>query len=286
MHKFRINSMKLEVSLEPVSPLLVKSGGISSNPLLPDMQFVRTKINNEETIYIPGSSLKGIFRSSIERALRGINIGWACDLQDKSSCGIKLGSNKKGYEIYEESCMACKMFGNTNLKGRVTLKDAFPIGEIGTETRYSVAISRLSQGVAHGPYETEVVVSGTFKTEILLENFEMWQLGGVALAVDGLNTGILRVGFGKNRGFGHISLGIESIEYRMMGSLDIDTIGGIGILMADEERNKYGLRSDDKISPIPPRESKLQLLETVRYYDPHQWKDIAQASVEKLRELK
>lgn len=285
MHKFRINSMKLEIFLEPVSPLLVKSGGISPNPLLPDMQFVRTKINNKETIYIPGSSLKGTFRSSIERILRGFNINWACDLQSENSCGKKLENEKDSHKIYKKSCKACKMFGNTNLKGRVTLKDAYPTNKIKTETRYGVAISRLSQGVAHGPYETEVAVSGMFKTEILLENFEIWQLGGVALAIDGLNTGIIRVGFGKSRGFGQVSLTIKDIEYSIMGSLDNNTIGGTGVLIGDDEKNKYGLKTDDKISPIEPKESKPRLLETVRYYDSQQWDKIAQKSLEKLRGL-
>jgi len=291
MHKFKINSMKLDISLKPVSPLLVKSGGISPNPLLPDMQFVRTQVNGEETIYIPGSSLKGTFRSSVERTLRGIKDDWACDLQD-NSCVKKLEDMKenskdlKSWEIYKYSCMACKMFGSTKLKGRVIIQDAYPTEEIKTETRYGVSISRLSQGVAHGPFETEVAVSGTFKTQILLENFEIWQLGGITLVAEGLNTGMIRVGFGKNRGFGQVSLIVEDIEYSLMGSLDTDTIGGIGILVSDEVRKKYGLRSDDEISPIEPRESKPRLLETVRQYNIQQWDEIAMKSVEKLRGLR
>jgi CRISPR-associated protein Csm3 len=291
MHKFRINNMKLNISLEPVSPLLVKSGGISPNPLLPDMQFVRTKIENKETVYIPGSSLKGTFRSSIERTLRGIKTDWACDIQD-DSCVKKLEKIKKeskdieSHVIYKKSCMACKMFGNTMLKGRVTIQDAYPVEEIETETRYGVSISRLSQAVAHGPFETEVAVSGTFETQILMENFEIWQLGGIALVINGLNTGIIRVGFGKNRGFGQVSLTIKDIEYSFMGSLENDTIGGAGVLMNDDERNKYGLNADDKITPIEPREFDSRLLETVRYYDSQQWDEIAQKSLEKLRGLK
>lgn len=290
MHKFKINSLKLDISLKPVSPLLVKSGGISPNPLLPDMQFVRTRVKGEETLYIPGSSLKGTFRSSLERTLRGIKEDWACDLQDKS-CAKKL-ENMKGnskdlesWEIYKNSCMACKMFGSTKLKGRVTIQDAYPVEEIKTETRYGVSISRLSQGVAHGPFETEVAVSGTFGTQILLENFEIWQLGGIALVSEGLNAGMIRVGFGKNRGFGQVSLDIEDIEYSIMGSLDDDTIGGIGVLVDGKIKKKYGLRSDDEISPIEPLESKTRLLETVRQYSIQQWNEIVQKSVEKLRGL-
>ena len=292
MHKFRINSMRLNITLQPVSPLLVKSGGISPNPLLPDMQFVRTRINNVDTIYIPGSSLKGTFRSSLERTLRGINNAWACDLQD-NSCAKKMDGAKKepeeemkSHDIYKNSCKACKMFGSTKLKGRVTIQDAYPVDEIETETRYGVSISRLTQGVAHGPFETEVAISGTFKTQILLENFEIWQLGGIALVVNGLNIGMIRVGFGKNRGFGQVSLTIEDIEYSFMGSLDNDAIGGIGVLVDDETKKKYGLRSDDEISSIESEKSEPRLLEIVRQYNSQQWNEIAQKSMEKLRGLK
>ncbi len=291
MHKFKINSMRLEISLKPVSPLLVKSGGTSPNPLLPDMQFVRTMRNDEEVIYIPGSSLKGTFRSSIERILRGMKNDWACDPQ-KSGCVEKLKEEeekskkeKVGFEIYRDSCMACKMFGSTKLRGRATIQDAYPIEEVRTETRYGVAISRLTQGVAHGPFETEVAVSGTFKTRILLENFEIWQLGGIALVIEGMKAGMVRIGFGKNRGFGQVLLSIEGIEYSFMGSLGDNKIGGVGVLVDDEFRKNYGLRDDDEISIAEPEKSEMKLLETVRHYNTQQWNEIAQKSVEKLRGL-
>lgn len=284
MHKFRINSMRLNISVKPVSPLLIKSGGISANPLLPDMQFVRTWVNDEETIYIPGSSLKGTFRSFLERTLRGINSNWACDLEG-SNCGKKLKDEKEGPKIYRESCLACKMFGNTKLKGRVTVQDAYPEGHIRTETRYGVSISRLSQGVAHGPFDTEVAVSGIFRTQVSIENFETWQLGGLAFIIDAVNTGIVRIGFGKNRGFGHVLLTLSDIEYSFMGSLGNDTVGGIGVLVDDEFKANYGLRNDDAISPVVAKESELRLLETVRHYDFQQWKEIASRSIEKLKEL-
>lgn len=74
MHKTRYNSLHLDLRVSPVGPLLIKSGGFSTNPSLPDMQFVRTfREGSDDTLYIPGSSLKGVFRSFVEKALRTIN---------------------------------------------------------------------------------------------------------------------------------------------------------------------------------------------------------------------
>jgi len=55
MHKRFWNRLRLEFTLTPRSPLLVKSGTLSPNPALPDMQFVRTLNSGAEMVYIPGS---------------------------------------------------------------------------------------------------------------------------------------------------------------------------------------------------------------------------------------
>jgi len=82
MHKTRFNTLSLAYTITPKSPLLIKSGGLASDPSLPDMQFVRTFIVGKgETLYLPGTSLKGVFRGYVERVLRTkIKRGGACDL--------------------------------------------------------------------------------------------------------------------------------------------------------------------------------------------------------------
>ena len=42
MHKTRYNALRLTLAISPRGPLLIKAGGVSANPSLPDMQFVRT----------------------------------------------------------------------------------------------------------------------------------------------------------------------------------------------------------------------------------------------------
>ncbi|MGQ9715880.1 MAG: RAMP superfamily CRISPR-associated protein, partial [Anaerolineae bacterium] len=167
MHKTRYNALSLTLEISPKGPLLVKAGGISANPSLPDMQFVRTyHAERGETVYIPGSSLKGVVRGFVEKALRTLDDHnswrWACPTfpDEDGSCAKRLGKEEKSAAIYKQSCGACRIFGHTRLKGRAAFTDLFPTDEVKTEIRYGVAISRLSHAVAHGPFEMEVAVSG------------------------------------------------------------------------------------------------------------------------------
>lgn len=146
------------------------------------------------------------------------------------SCGKRLENTLSSAEIYKESCRACRIFGNTNLKGRISFNDAYPIDAVKTEIRHGVAISRLTHAVAQGPFDMEVMITGSFRSKIHVDNFELWQLGLLALAFQGLNEGLVRVGFGKNRGFGEVETKIESIEFAFSKSLPPRELGGSACL--------------------------------------------------------
>lgn len=285
MHKERQNFFELEFQLTPKSPLLVKAGGISPNPSLPDMQFVRTFITGVETIYIPGSSLKGIFRSYVEKVLRTKkeNKG-ACDLFEKP-CASEIDDKELSNEKYRKSCMACKIFGSTKLKSRVSVTDAYPPEEIETETRYGVAISRLTHAVAQGPFEMEAAVSGNFKSKIYLENFELWQLGALALAIKGLNDGLIRVGFGKNRGFGEVAIDIDNIMFTFASELPKNEIRGVGEFVSEDDQKKYGFFSKDtiQIKAMPGKEED-EIIYKKREYPSDAWEEISDKAISKLKE--
>lgn len=301
MHKTKYNSLGLEISITPKSPLLVKAGGISANPSLPDMQFVRTFITGKgETVYIPGSSLKGVVRSYVEKILRtkkGDSLNGSCNLFEKGkSCPDKIDKiekelNKKekreiqSCEIYKESCRACKIFGNTKLKSRASFLDAYPEGDVKTETRYGVAISRLTHAVAAGPFDMEVLVAGKFGTKLHLENFEIWQLGLFALAIQGLNDGLVRVGFGKNRGFGEVEAKVEKIELSFSKTLQKNEIWGIGKFAGEEGKN-YGFEENDVITIKPePSKEYEETLYTKREYQVRDWDEISSSAISALRKV-
>ena len=291
MHKTRYNALNLTLHLSPKGPLLIKAGGISADPTLPDMQFVRTYHPEKgETTYIPGSSLKGVVRGFVEKALRTISNTtswqWACATfpDEDASCAKQLGREENSATIYKRSCGACRIFGHTRLKGRASFTDLLPVDEVKTEIRYGVAISRLSHAVAHGPFEMEAAVSGTFQGHLVLENFELWQLGLLALALESMNQGLVKVGFGKNRGFGEVTVTVRKAWLDEVAPVTEATLWrGLAAFVSNDERTKYGLTTLASISNMPgPTSMEAAGLYTRRLYGPEQWASIARKAVEAL----
>jgi len=290
MHKRLWNSLKLEFVLQPVSPLLIKAGGMALNPAMPDMQFVRTLAANGETVFIPGSSLKGVFRSFTEKVLRTADTRGACQPfpNEPGYCGQRLEKLEAPAQIYKESCRACKVFGNTRLRGRLSFTDLYPNGPTRTEVRYGVAISRLTHAVAVGPFDMEVLVSGQFQGALVLENFEVWQLGLLALSLQALNEGIVKIGFGKNRGLGQVMIQVRQalLAHAKTGQIPDEELWGVGMFVSNSERENYGLLENDRLRGLPkPTQTKdLAILEQ-RLYDAEQWGTIEQMSTEALQQI-
>ncbi len=298
MHKNIFNMLTLKLKIKPRSPLLIKAGVASANPSLPEMQFVRTThYVKGEILYIPGSSLKGVFRSYSEkilRTLKGEPPDGSCNIIEKnSSCTKRLEENKisSSPDIYRNSCRVCKLFGNGKLKSRIVFNDAYPEYDLkngnGLETRYSVSISRLSQSVASGPFDIETVVKGSFETQISLTNFESWQIGLLSLTINGLNNELVKLGYGKNRGFGSVLVEIGEVNFTYPSNIQIpkSVILGVGKLAADEAKN-YGFIENDilDLQNISYYESEENIFRH-RKYDGTSWDKISEASIRKLKEV-
>lgn len=289
MHKRRWNALKLDLVIEPRAPLLIKSGLASPNPSLPDMQFVRTWTPEGETVFIPGSSLKGTFRSFTEKVLRTVQSNGACEPFPSSPgyCGRRLGNEEDPARIYQQSCRACKIYGNTRLRGRLSFTDAFPEGEWKTETRYGVAISRLTNAVAVSPFDIEVLVQGRFRTSLVLENFEVWQLGLLALTLQAINDGLVKLGFGKNRGFGEVMMSVESatVELAKKPELSRGAIWGVGAFVEESECSRYGLQPDDRLEELPEGTEADLAVFLRRTYDREAWEGIAEKAITSLTRM-
>lgn len=287
MHKKFYNSLVLELSILPKSPLLIKAGGLSADPSLPDMQFVRTHVaDGEDTIYIPGSSFKGVVRSYVERILKTLKEGSSCDpLENPCSNGIAREASSQ--DVYKGSCMACKIFGNTCLKSRIVFTDAYPIDEVVTETRHGVAISRLTQAAVRGAlFEFEVVVEGGFRGRVQAANFQLWQLGLLTLAFEAMNNGLVKMGFGKNRGFGEVEIKVERAEFTFSKAPPPDEIWGAAMFASKEEIEGYGLEAKDKIKiKAESSASAEDALFVRRVYETKDWEKIADALKSLLREV-
>jgi CRISPR/Cas system CSM-associated protein Csm3 (group 7 of RAMP superfamily) len=127
MFKSTINMMKLKIKITPRTPLLVASGK-TFDVTSPDIQFVRIKTAYGETVYIPGSSLKGVLRGGME-ALLGENDKWKtniCCTSEKLCHIIHKDKNSRDKVPYRMHCPVCRMFGSGDLASRLEISDVFP----------------------------------------------------------------------------------------------------------------------------------------------------------------
>ena len=198
MLKQLLNECRFTLTIHTEGPVLIKSGYATVSG--PDMTPVRTYRNGNAEVYLPGSSLKGVFRSHIEKVIRTLEDGVVCNPFVKTnpdfendqlvcpnysevSCGDKFDLRKKdtlpvggaswrrhstekslsNKVVYHDSCPVCRLFGSNSFIGRVAISDAYLAegSQQKTEQRDGVGIDRLTGGAAsRAKFELEVVSSG------------------------------------------------------------------------------------------------------------------------------
>jgi len=255
MHKAQLNQLELTLAIEPKGPLLIKSGGEGmADPSVPDMAFVRTGTpgGGPSTVYLPGSSLKGVVRSHCERIARTLGVDCCNPVSEKEACRLEMAEDdlQRQSEIYRKVCPLCRTFGSTQIASRVRFADAFPEpGTVKTEMRTSVAIDRLTGGSKGGAlFQFEAVVAGRFLARIRLHNYQLWQAGLLALALRDLDAGRLQLGYGTSRGMGYVRAPIIEARVTYLGLAErggavtgLRTRGGYRPLLRDQGTIFYGL---------------------------------------------
>lgn len=287
MFKKSYNRAVLSVRIETVTPLLIRAGDAGLSPSAAELTCVRTHhARRGLTVYIPGSSLKGVLRSAAEASVRGeqlnCDVAGACDpLDHDTSCGGKLKSSKRhkqapeptSFQVHRAHCLACRLFGSLAMKGRASVRDLFPWAENARdktgsggddqrranelEIRHGVSIDRVAGSVRHGPFEQEMVPAGvSFWGEIALENYQVWQLGLLAQAFDEINEGFAQLGSTKSRGLGVARVELTSIlhEQRMVAG---GGPAGVGSLATEQERQDYGFLPELTLPPSEPEQRGL-----------------------------
>ncbi len=283
MLKSLVNEAYLRLSITTMGPLLIKTG--YATLIGADMAPVQTYRNGQQEVYLPGSSLKGVFRSHIEKVVNSIKPLVACDplpqsggargastetRRDdarqiyRSSCGRDI-EKLPSHKAYASSCPTCRLFGSTSFIGRISIDDAYlPTGSGGTkslvEHRDGIAIDRLTGGTGGGAkFDLEVVTIGTtFGTTIHLRNFEIWQLGMLFVIIQDMEDELVRIGSGRSRGLGKIKAVIsEQEEGSHPGGVVLSTVRtnheseldselwGLGHWLEDE--TTYGTKRDDML---------------------------------------
>lgn len=183
---------------------------------------------------IPGSSLKGVLRSTVERILQNDCFGEyrSCLIVNspcvstekikkmkedlKRQCKDEEEYFKKLAEaIYKESCDVCRIFGSNNIAAKLQIKDLNYVGEgkVVYEVRDGVGIDRET-GTAfdRAKYDFEIVPAGCrFELEIIADNLEEKEEEIFKLCVNLLKNGDISVGGKVSRGLGSIRLIDEKI---------------------------------------------------------------------------
>ena len=236
MFRNLINECTIKFTLKPETPLLIRSGEkFDLNPSLPRVRFIRSRHNGGDVVVIPGSSLKGVFRSRSEKLLEA-----SCPVfyQDCSKQLKALAENKKmtAREKYEKSCAACKLFGNLSLKSRIMFRDAFPVkGTVKLSTRYNVAINRVTgASMQNALFDMEVLEEGTFEAEIIMQNFFKWQLKTVMQVFEHVNEGLVAFGGMTSRGFGKMQADVQVVRMRVYGKAEGEELYGEKAFTVDE----------------------------------------------------
>jgi CRISPR-associated RAMP protein (TIGR02581 family) len=288
MLKQLVNECVIDLAIQPEGPILIKSGMPTISG--PDMAFVTTWRNGEEEVYLPGSSLKGTFRSHAERIARTLNEVAACNpFEAKSNrgqfCGHVFEKRKKDKEwpddadrlnqlVYHDSCPICRLFGSTWFAGRLATEDAYAEGKAPRpQQRDGVGIDRFTGGAAQGvKFDMEVVTEGTFATRLHLRNFELWQLGLVGFVLMDLAGSLIRIGAAKSRGLGRVRGKVRQVRLDFLGlnapqpeNGQLKLLGA-GALVSQEMAKNYGMERPDEVT-ILAVEPKTNGLRTTYKYD-------------------
>ncbi|MHA1766093.1 MAG: type III CRISPR-associated RAMP protein Csx7, partial [Promethearchaeota archaeon] len=194
--------------LTNLTQLHVGTGRDESQFNVIDNPLIRIKYEDEDLPYIPGSTLKGIFRNEIERYLRSIN--------DKEEICYPYDPNGCNSKKISEICSACKIFGNTQLGSHFLISDAIlDKGKgifSGTIIKPGNAIDRITGTAKSGAlYFLETIQPGAcFRFEFQIHNIDLKISDKLSNAIKyilrELTAGNLQIGGRRSIGLGKIKI--------------------------------------------------------------------------------
>lgn len=256
--------------LTPVDPVLIKSGyaTVDGADMVPVCTFRPDR--SKPIYYFPGTSLKGVLRSHLERIARTLQPQSVCipyfDPNKRKDTPIPVPSEAQSYgcgyrrrgkdkdpsaAAYSDSCAACRLFGSLKFGGRFSIGDAYPVAgqEPGIEQRNGVGIDRFTGGTVHGLlFDLQVLVGGVFETQIRIANFELWQLAALNILLADLHDEMIQIGSRRSRALGRVKGQVGT--FRLTYVRRVDDLAGLYELASVEERHEYGLHDWEPDCPI------------------------------------
>lgn len=192
--------------------------GMSSETALPTATDLPVMRDSEGKPFIPGSTLRGVFRSHLERIVRtfesvGPGTGACLPTGQKDDWCIQDRSGLEELTIYNNSCRICRVFGSPWFASKARFTDLKLSESVEPEIRDGVVIDREKETSAN-KYDFEVLPVGTnFQLELIAENLTDTEKGLLLFGVRELTQGSISVGGFKGRGLGQVTLEDLSCKY-------------------------------------------------------------------------
>jgi len=164
--------------------------------------------------YIPGSSLKGVLRSNLERIIRTFN--------EKKACISVVGSDA-GREVKvpcgSPDCVVCSIFGSMEAGSKIHVRDSqvsddINFGEMVEERPHCATVFKENRGFYEKQYDftgrpktfmrsEEIVAANTaFDVNIVLDNASEDEVRLILLALEEFNAKRCYIGGSASRGNG------------------------------------------------------------------------------------
>lgn len=162
--------------------------------------------------YVPGSSLKGVLRSSLERIIRTFN--------EKEACMAVRGKNSsRETKVLCGSCIVCSIFGSMEAGPKIHVRDSqltddMNFGEMIEERPHCATVFKERSGFYEKQYDSrgrpktfmrseEIVAADTsFNVNIIIDNTTEKEVGLVLLALEEFNAKRCYIGGSVSRGNG------------------------------------------------------------------------------------
>jgi CRISPR-associated RAMP protein (TIGR02581 family) len=205
--------------LKTTTGLHVGGGGYSLSPT--DSPVIR---GPDMKPFIPGSSLKGSFRSTVEKLAPAVELS-SCALIEDAPCPGAPGIDQKQFnkrreeenwneaklmiELDQSLCDTCKLFGSPYQASKIRFDDLEILDWPGTtQIRDGVAINRDSEkAVDRLKYDYEVVPPDTaFDFRITLEEPTDHDLGLACIGLSEFAAGLAGLGGKRSSGLGRCVL--------------------------------------------------------------------------------
>ncbi len=197
------------------TPLRIGAGQDSALGSLVDLMVLRIPRKGGEFPYIPGSSLKGVFRSFafMFANKKGLLV---CSGVGKT-CERKKDETLEDFQ--RKACLLCKVFGAQGYRALATFYDAYPWDEKGEVypfrfgARANIRVGRKTGSVGEGPFAVEYVEPGAkFSFSVKCINLPNYALGLLSSVLLFFREGKVKVGGFKTKGFGEIK--VERLEFK------------------------------------------------------------------------